>query len=166
MLLLTTATAQEIFTPSELFDYPSPIVESKGSNWGWAIFGFLLGSLIEIGANLGAMQPCVGQVADVAQSLYFSIFYIRYFIKNRGQEYISYVSVYISRGIESVTHGPCWSLNENADPSEQQLQAETFFSHIGKKALALTPRLKQSWESSVDEVDALAELAATTEKIA
>ena len=29
-----------------------------------------------------------------------------------------------------------------------------------------TPKLKQTWESDVEEVDALAELAATTEKIA
>ena len=83
-------------------------------------------------------------------------------------EYISYVSVYISRGIESSTHGPCWSIKEDDAPSEQQIQAETFFSRLGKRALDLkrTPRLKQTWESDVQEVDALAELAATTEKIA
>ena len=59
-LLIATATAEEIFTPAEILEFPNPIVEGKGSNWGWAIFGFLLGAMIEIGANLGALQPCVG----------------------------------------------------------------------------------------------------------
>lgn len=101
--------------------------------------------------------------------MYFSIFYIRLFVKDRGVEYISYVSVYISRGIESVTHGPCWSINNDDAPSAAQIQAETFFSKLGKRALNLkpsTPRLKQTWESDIAEVDALAELAATTDKIA
>ena len=60
VLLLTTAAAEELFTPQEILEFPNPIVEGKGSNWGWAIFGFLLGAMIEIGANLGALQPCVG----------------------------------------------------------------------------------------------------------
>lgn len=60
VLLLTTATAQEIFTPAEILEFPNPIVEGKGSDWGWAIIGFLLGAMIEVGANLGALQPCVG----------------------------------------------------------------------------------------------------------
>lgn len=102
--------------------------------------------------------------------MYFSFFYIRLFIKDRGVEYISYVSVYISRGIESSSHGPCWSIRENDAPSEQQITAETFFSKLGKRALDLkpsaTPRLKQTWESDIEQVDALAELSATTEKIA
>lgn len=98
------------------------------------------------------------------------MFYIRLFIKDRGVEYISYVSVYISRGIESSSHGPCWSIKENDAPSEAQIHAETFFSKLGKRALSLkpsaTPKLKQTWESDIEAVDALAELAATTDKIA
>lgn len=54
MLLLTTATASE-FAPQEVLEFLPPIVEGKGSDWGWAIFGFMLGALIEIGANLGAL---------------------------------------------------------------------------------------------------------------
>ena len=116
--LLTVATAQDarpdVLTPQEVFDhYISPEVAGKGTDWGLGIFGFFLGAGIEAGANLGAIQPCVGQVADVMEALYFTYFYIRLFVNERGVEFISYLSVYIARGIESTTNGPCWSFNKD-----------------------------------------------------
>ena len=86
-------------------------------------------------------------MADVSESLYFTYFYIRAFIEKRGIEYVTYMSVYVSRGIESVSHGPCWSFNNSTEPepSEQQMDAETFISKLGKI------NLKQTWDSDISD---------------
>ena len=40
--------------------------DSSATDWALGVSGFLLGAIIETGANMGAVQPCVGQVADIA----------------------------------------------------------------------------------------------------
>jgi len=58
------------------------------------------------------------------------------FIEERGLNYITYLSVYIARGIEAVTDGPCWSVaNGLHSPSEEQLEAETFLSEKAKNIM-------------------------------
>ena len=74
-LLAGVATASQI--PPEFMDYyhpqvATPIVQTcdnnsnTGVDWALGVSGFLLGAIIETGANMGAVQPCVGQVADIA----------------------------------------------------------------------------------------------------
>ena len=74
-LLAGVATASQI--PPEFMEYYHPQVESpivqtcdnnsnSGVDWALGVSGFLLGAIIETGANMGAVQPCVGQVADIA----------------------------------------------------------------------------------------------------
>ena len=120
--VLTVATAKDALSPMEFFDTTMhPQVEaSTGVDWALGVTGFILGGLVESGANIGAIQPCVGQVADVAESIYFTYFYIRAFIEKRGIQYITYMSVYVSRGIESTTHGPCWSLKKDIEPAPSE----------------------------------------------
>ena len=74
---------------------------------------------------------------------------------------MSYMSVYVSRGIESISHGPCWSISNQTEPapSEQQLESESFASdsfsaHAGIFNF-LSSRSKklivgQTWESDLD----------------
>ena len=51
----------------------------------------------------------------MTESLYFTYFYIRSFIENRGVEYVTYVSVYISRGVDSIKEGPCWKIGKKGE---------------------------------------------------
>ena len=109
-------------------------------------------------------------MADVAESLYFTYFYIRAFIEKRGLQYVTYMSVYVSRGIESVTHGPCWSVKKNTtepEPSEQQMEAETFISRDGLSILPKRePMVKEStFESELTEEEAMAALNQIAGKI-
>ena len=76
--------------------------------------------MVEAGANIGGVQACVGQVSDIVEALYFTYFYIRAFIEKRGIQYVTYMSVYVSRGIESVTHGPCWSIKNQTEPAPSE----------------------------------------------
>ena len=86
---------------------------------------------------------------------------------------MSYMSVYVSRGIESISHGPCWSIKNQTEPapSEQQLEAESFGSDSQSDSFSahagifnfLSNRSKQlivgqTWESDIDSTEALAEL--------
>ena len=166
-ILMTVATAQDVLSMSNQFFEGPPQVELSAGGTAWLLgtVGFLLGGTIEAGSNIGAIVPCVGQVSDVAESLYFSYFYIRAFIEKRGMEYITYMSVYVSRGIESTTHGPCWSFKNQTEPapSSAQMNAETFLS---KRAVNAVHKLKQTWESNMDTDEALAELSETTNMIA
>ena len=112
--LLTVTSARDAMTADEFFNFdkhPQVELSGKGEDWLYGSIGFILGSTVEAGANVGALVPCVGQVADVAESLYFTYFYIRGFIEERQINYVSYLSVYISRGIDSITFGPCWNLS-------------------------------------------------------
>ena len=82
------------------------------------------------------------------------------------------MSVYVSRGIDAVTYGPCWQLanKESPEPSQQQMDAETFlaFDHLtfisekGKKKLRST----STWDETLDADDAFGELKNLTSKIA
>ena len=58
------------------------------------------------------MWPCLGQPAQIAEAIYFTYFYIRDFFEN-GYETtnISYVAVYIARGVSATMIGPCWAIN-------------------------------------------------------
>ena len=80
------------------------------------------------------------------------------------------MSVYVSRGIESVTHGPCWSIKneEEPAPSEQQMEAETFISKDGlSSVLKREPMVKEStFENELSEEEALASLNEIAGKIA
>ena len=130
-----------------------------------------MGGLVESGANLGNLQPCVGQISDIVESLYFTYFYVRAFIEKRGLQYISYMSVYVSRGIESVTHGPCWSIKEEEEPapSEQQMQAEVFMSKAGLSSFLPKrgPMVKAgAFENELTEEQSLAELNSIAGKLA
>ena len=73
-LLAGVATASQI--PPEFMEYyhpqvTTPIVmdtcdnSSSATDWALGVSGFFLGAIIETGANMGAVQPCVGQVADI-----------------------------------------------------------------------------------------------------
>ena len=77
---------------------------------------------------------------------------MRAFFEKRGLQYMSYMSVYVSRGIESVSHGPCWSIKADTEPgpSEQQIEAETFmadgmFNFISSRSKHLMA--ESTWES-------------------
>ena len=60
----------------------------------------------------------------MVESLYFTYFYIRAFIEERGVEYVTYVSVYISRGINAISEGPCWKIGKKKEPSEAEIESE------------------------------------------
>ena len=84
---------------------------------------------------------------------------------------MSYMSVYVSRMIESISHGPCWSIKDDEEepaPSEQQMEAETFSTSAINFLSARSKKLMNSptWDSDVDSTEALAELALIANKIA
>ena len=99
--------------------------------------GALLGSTIETGTNFGAIPnvyvQCVSQSSDLVEALYFTYFYIRAYIEEKGVEYVTYVSVYISRGIDAISWGPCWKIGKKPEePSEAEIEAETLFAKKNK----------------------------------
>ena len=70
------------------------------------------------------------------ESLYFSYFYVYRYVKERGMQYITYLSVYIARGVNAVTEGPCWKiLDGDRQPSEGEIEAANMLStdthHLG-----------------------------------
>ena len=85
---------------------------------------------------------------------------------------MSYMSVYVSRGIESISHGPCWSIKADTEPgpSEQQIEAETFmadgmFNFISSRSKHLMA--ESTWESDqISSAQALAELNQIATEIA
>ena len=85
---------------------------------------------------------------------------------------MSYMSVYVSRTIESISHGPCWSIKDDEEepaPSEQQMEAESFSTSVDFNFLsARSIKLMNSptFESDIDSTEALAELALIANKIA
>ena len=142
-LLLTVASAKVALEPVEKRDTEDHVqVGVTGTGLDWFLFslGFVLGSTVEVGTNLGGTDwggkavQCIGQSSDLIESLYFTYFYIRSFIEQGGNQYVTYLSVYITRGVNAVIDGPCWtfpSLNRNG-PSEGEIEAETL---IKKNAL-------------------------------
>ena len=91
----------------------SPVVR-EFDDVQWTLFGIgaTLGVVIELGTNTGELWPCLGQPAQIAEAIYFTYFYIRDYFEN-GYETtnISYVAVYIARGISATMMGPCWAIN-------------------------------------------------------
>ena len=116
--LLTVALAKEVtFDIQAEQKLQSPNVQASSLDWGLFSLGVILGSTFEAGTNVGA-QPekywqCIGQTSDLVESGYFSYFFIRTFIEKRSIEYVTYVSVYITRFINSIHAGPCWSFGYN-----------------------------------------------------
>ena len=126
----------------------SPNVQASSLDWGLFSLGVILGSSVEAGTNVGA-QPekywhCIGQTSDLIESGYFSYFFIRTFIEKRSIEYVTYVSVYITRFINSIHAGPCWSFGYNPKPSEAEIEAETGL-------LAKRGRLGQAFNNELTE---------------
>ena len=87
---------------------------------------------------------------------------------------MSYMSVYVSRGIESISHGPCWSIRADITepgPSEQQIEAEAFavdgmFNFISSRSKHLMAN-SATWESeNMSSAAALAELNEIATEIA
>ena len=86
---------------------------------------------------------------------------------------MSYMSVYVSRGIESISHGPCWSIKADTEPgpSEQQIEAETFmadgmFNFISSRSKHLMAK-ESTWETDqISSAQALAELNQIATEIA
>ena len=80
----------------------------------WVAFGIgaTIGVLIELGTNTGELWPCLFQPSQIAESIYFTYFYIRDYFEN-GYETtnISYVAVYLARGVSASMMGPCWAVN-------------------------------------------------------
>ena len=80
----------------------------------WVAFGIgaTLGVVIELGTNTGELWPCLFQPSQIAESIYFTYFYIRDYFEN-GYETtnISYVAVYLARGVSATMMGPCWAVN-------------------------------------------------------
>ena len=88
-----------------------------------------MGISVETGTNISGIQnkglQCYGQSSDVIESLYFTYFYIYEYLHDRTSiEYITYVSVYIARGVNSLSEGPCWWIGMKRDPSEAQIENE------------------------------------------
>ena len=116
--LLTVALAKEVtFDIQAEQKLQSLNVQASTLDWGLFSLGVILGSTFEAGTNVGA-QPekywqCIGQTSDLVESGYFSYFFIRTFIEKRSIEYVTYVSVYITRFINSIHAGPCWSFGYN-----------------------------------------------------
>ena len=91
--------------------------------------GLITGMGIETGTNISGLNDkgvqCYGQTSDVVESLWFTYFYIYEYLKDRTSiEYITYVSVYIARGLNSISEGPCWSIGKKTDASEGQIENE------------------------------------------
>ena len=152
--LLTVALAKQtsLDLPAEEKAF-TPTVKVSGSSLDWGLFslGIILGSTVEAGTNLGAQDQkywqCIGQSSDLIESGYFSYFFIRTFIEKRSIEYVTYVSVYISRFINSIHAGPCWSFGKkNLEPSEAEIEAET-----GLLAKLKRGRLGQAFNSDLTE---------------
>ena len=129
------------------------MVQVSGSSLDWGLFslGVILGSSIEAGTNVGAQDQkywqCIGQTSDLIESGYFSYFFIRTFIEKRSIEYVTYVSVYITRFFDSIYAGPCWSFGRgNLQPSEAEIEAET-----GLLAKLRRGRLGQAFSSDLSE---------------
>ena len=84
---------------------------------------------IETGTNISGLNnkgvQCYGQSSDLIESLWFTYFYIYEYLKDRTSiEYITYVSVYIARGVNSVSEGPCWKIGMFNEQAEGQLENE------------------------------------------
>ena len=128
--LMAVATAKDALPPWEKHGHEAPIVE-KGSGLDWFIFtlGILTGASVETGTNISGINnkgvQCYGQSSDLVESLWFTYFYIYEFLKDRTSiEYITYVSVYIARGVNSVSEGPCWRIGMRREPTEGELENE------------------------------------------
>ena len=128
--LLAVATAKDALPPWEKYGHEAPIVE-KGSGLDWFIFtlGILSGTSVETGTNISGINnkgvQCYGQSSDLVESLWFTYFYIYEYLKDRTSiEYITYVSVYIARGVNSVSEGPCWRIGMRREPTEGELENE------------------------------------------
>ena len=154
--LMTVATAKDAITGWEKFEEEPPIVK-KGNGLDWFVFtwGLLMGLGVETGTNISGHHrkglQCYGQTSDVIESLYFTYFYIYEYLHDRTSiEYITYVSVYIARGVNSISEGPCWSFGMFQDPSEGEIEneqlwkvskiAQYFDTHRAEK----TKRLQQA----------------------
>ena len=127
ILFSSLATAKEIVEEKhEELEAPHPVVEKAGWQWFLWSMGFLLGVVIELGTNTHTLWPCLGQPSDVAESVYFTYFYLRdYFENGYKTSNITYVGVYIARGIEAVMYGPCWMINEDSHRNaEKKLNEE------------------------------------------
>ena len=152
--LLTVALAKQVTFDLPTYEQsPNPVVQVSGTSLDWGLFslGVILGSTVEAGTNVGAQDQkywqCIGQSSDLLESGYFSYFFIRTFIEKRSIEYVTYVSVYISRFINSIHAGPCWSFGKkNLQPSEAEIEAET-----GLLAKLKRGRLGQAFNSDLSE---------------
>lgn len=130
-MFISVATAKELVESSmEEVDYSfrqSPIVESMPNGWGWFLWsmGLLMGIVIELGTNTFDLWPCLGQPSVVAESVYFTYFYIRqYFEDGFETTNITYVATYIAKLIEAILSGPCWNI-EIRDRLETEEEIET-----------------------------------------
>ena len=128
--LMTVASANDVVSPWAKYEEQPPIVE-KGSGMDWFIFswGLITGMGIETGTNISGLNnkgvQCYGQSSDLIESLWFTYFYIYEYLKDRTSiEYITYVSVYIARGVNSISEGPCWKIGMRKEPSEGQIENE------------------------------------------
>ena len=126
-VFMTVAVAKELVEHEEFQQYEAPQVQ-KGNGLDWFLFslGLITGLGIETGTNIGGIPitalQCYGQSSDLIESLYFTYLYIWLYVKDRTNiEYITYVSVYIARGVNSVQEGPCWWIGMKRNPSETEI---------------------------------------------
>ena len=131
--------------------------------------GLITGMGIETGTNISGLNDkgvqCYGQTSDVVESLWFTYFYIYEYLKDRTSiEYITYVSVYIARGLNSISEGPCWSIGKKTDASEGQIEneqlwkvskiAQYFDTHHEEKQKKLTAAMSSDvTQEELDEFD-------------
>ena len=129
----------------------SPIVaEMAGEDWFVWSMGFLLGLVIELGTNTSTYWPCLGQPADVAESIYFTYFYVRaYFEDGYQTTMITYIAVYIARGVEAVMYGPCWQIADVTDPNAPKNQPN--------RSINVTERVSQQDQEIIRESNKLAQ---------
>ena len=132
----------------------SPNVKASSYDWGMFSLGVILGSTVEAGTNVGA-QPqkywqCIGQSSDLLESGYFSYFFIRTFIEERSIEYVTYVSVYITRFINSIHAGPCWNFGRREQPSEAEIEANTGLLAKHKLGTAFDSNLTPEEQAKID----------------
>ena len=152
--LMTVATAKDALSPWAKYEEQPPNVQ-KGSGMDWMIFswGLITGMGVETGTNISGLPnkgvQCYGQASDLVESLWFTYFYIYEYLKDRTSiEYITYVSVYIARGVNSVSEGPCWRIGMRKEPTEAQIEntqlwkvskiAQYFDNHRDEKQKRLT----------------------------
>ena len=58
--LLTPKVREEVVVAEVVEEVPVEEEVDIALNWGIGIAGFVVGGLVESGANLGAVEPCVG----------------------------------------------------------------------------------------------------------